>query len=378
MLAAVAAPAVAATVPASPSDGIPAGCIKVAGNLICNGEASTPGNGDTGGDNGNTGNTGAGNGSADEPAATSPAEPTCMWDNTVTKLWSNETLPGYRPPMSVPCSDQLGGATSPVSTGYWWSGGSCPQGYVRVAPEQKDPPTGESASVGAWYECWPFCPITDTLVVGEGVPPGCFEFDFWSDVPPPGQPYTPAQAAAKLIASITLRPVQIGMAPASKVHADDPAGTAAYRRTWVGVPVWLWVQDPTHGAQFGTVDVSAREGGLWVSATATADNVEWSSGDGQTVHCDVGTVFDPAAWAGKPATDSPTCGFRFQHTSADQPGGVYDVTATTVWTITWRAGGQSGTVVKGSVSSTAAVQVGQLESVNVPLTEDDLAWAMSH
>ncbi len=63
---------------------------------------------------------------------------------------------------------------------------------------------------------------------------------------PPGiNRYTPAQAAAALARTFVLSPIEIGMAPELKVHSDDPAGTAPYRRTWVGIPVWLWVNNPT-------------------------------------------------------------------------------------------------------------------------------------
>jgi hypothetical protein len=302
-----------------------------------------------------------------------PAAEVCVWDNTVTRIWANELLPDYRhPPVTLDsCTDADGG--------HWQTDGDCAQGYVGVAPDQKAPPEGESASVGAWYECMPFCPITDTLIIGEGIPAGCMAHDYWSNVPPAGiDTYTPAQAAAALIATIHLNPVSIGMAPAAKVHADDPAGTAAYRRTWVGIPVWLWVDHPGTGNQFGTLNFRKTIGGLDVSATAVADNVEYTSGDGQTIHCATGTPFDEAAMAGKPAADSPTCGFRYQHTSAGQPGGVFTVTATTVWSIHWTAGDDAGTVNRGATTSSATVRVGQLESVNVPLTADDLAWAMSH
>jgi hypothetical protein len=36
------------------------------------------------------------------------------------------------------------------------------------------------------------------------------------------------------------------------------------------------------------------------------------------------------------AATSPDCGHRYTRTSADRPGARYTVTATTIWTITWR------------------------------------------
>jgi len=311
----------------------------------------TPGSGDSGDE-------GSGDSGGTAPAKFTPGPTTCTWTNSTSNIIANEWKPGYEPPHDVSCT---------YEGGWWETGGDCPEGYVKLADPQKDPPAGQSASVGAWYQCTPWCPINDVLVIGEGVPQGCEQHDFWSNTPPPGiNTYTPAQAAAALIETIKLGPVSIGMAPESKVHADDPAGTAAYRRTWVGIPVWLWVNP---GSDFGDLNFGGTFGGITVTATASADSVQWSSGDGQTVVCGKGTVFDEAAMANQPAQDSPTCGFRYEHTSADQPDGTYTVTATTVWTITWTAGDQTGTVDKGSVSSHTQVRVGQLESVNVPVTQ---------
>lgn len=164
-----------------------------------------------------------------------------------------------------------------------------------------------------------------------------------------------------LARTFVIDPIPIGMAPELKVHSDDPAGTAPYRRTWVGIPVWLWVDQPTE-ASWGPIFKDATYGGQYVSATATVRSLTWNSGDGQTVNCGAGTQFVVAAWANRAAEDSPTCGFRYQHTSK---AGTFTVSATSVWEVRWNGGGQSGTIALPTVTAQTQVQVGELQSVNV-------------
>jgi hypothetical protein len=241
----------------------------------------------------------------------------------------------------VPCSTPDG----------WYSNNSKCVGYVKVQDPQTTPPSGKNAAVGAWYACTTYCPPGNT----------CYGATFWSDTPPAGiVTYTPAQAAALLVKRFQLRGIDIGMAPESKIHADDPAGTAPYRRTWVGIPVWLWANNP-EPLNYGPYTETATLGGVTVTATAKVSSVTWSSGDGQKVTCAAGTPFDAAEMKDKAAQDSPTCGFRYQKTSGD---GTFTVTATSHWTVSWTGGGTEGTIAVRDTSSTATVRVGELQSVN--------------
>lgn len=250
-------------------------------------------------------------------------------------------------PVVIPCSENGG----------WWNG-SC---YVSLADPQL-PPGSHDPQVGAWYNCEPSgvaCAAPNPNPLFE-----CYRTTFWSDVPPPGiNRYTPAQAAGLVVRLLRLSPIEIGMAPSQKVHADDPAGTAPYRRTWVGIPVWLWVGNP-NDSTWGPQSVTATYGGVTVTATATAGQVVWKSGDGQSVSCGTGTQFDLASMKNKPAVDSPSgCGWRYTTT------GNYTVTATTNWTVQWVGGGETGQIAMPTTQSSTTLQVGQLESVNVPVTE---------
>ncbi|PQZ48515.1 hypothetical protein CQ040_20240 [Microbacterium sp. MYb54] len=160
----------------------------------------------------------------------------------------------------------------------------------------------------------------------------------WLLTPPPGiVRYTPSQAA----------------------------GTAPYRRTWLGIPVWLWVDNPTE-ATWGPISRTATYGGVTVTGTASVQSLAYTSGDGQTIGCaSGGTPFDAVAMANQAAVDSPTCGFRYQHQS---DGGT--VTATSTWSVEWTGGGDSGRIQLPSTSSSTQVWVGELQSVNVTTDSD--------
>ncbi|XXM93150.1 hypothetical protein WM457_02986 (plasmid) [Clavibacter nebraskensis] len=253
-----------------------------------------------------------------------------------------------------PQTCKFGDAEVPCSTadGAYSTTNNC-TGYIKLDDPQDAPPPGKSAAVGAWYKCTPYCPPD----LGEG----CFGATFWSDTPPAGVvQYTPAQAAAALVKTFQLRGIDIGMAPESKVHSDDPANTAPYRRTWVGIPVWLWVNNPAP-LSYGPYTETGTLGGTTVTATAKVSSVTWKSGDGQSVTCGTGTPFNLAAMKDQLAQDSPTCGFRFQKTSGS---GEFTVTATSHWTVTWTGGGTSGQIAVRDTSSSANVRVGELQSVN--------------
>lgn len=245
----------------------------------------------------------------------------------------------------VPCSS---------TDGAWSNNDNC-TGYVKIENPQDAPPAGSSAAVGAWYTCTTYCPAN------QAGGRDCYGATFWSDTPPAGIiQYTPAQAAAALVKTFQLTGINIGMAPADKVHSDDPAGTAPYRRTWVGIPVWLWVDNP-QPLDYGPYSKTATLGGVTVTATASVNSITWTSGDGQTVNCGAGTAFNLAAMQNQAAQDSPTCGFRFQKTSN---AGDFTVTATSHWTVQWTGGGTNGTIAVRDTSSSAPVHVGELQSVN--------------
>lgn len=170
---------------------------------------------------------------------------------------------------------------------------------------------------------------------------------------PPPPPIPADEAALILSAGFNPAPVEIGMAP-----EDNPEW--GHRRSYVGLPIWMWVQNPS-ASSWGPQTWSGSTGGQTIDFTARATSVSWNMGDGSTVACGQGTPYSTAY--GNVA--SPTCGHRYTHVSKFQPDGMYTVTATTYWTIAWTSAttGESGTLTASAASSTQ-VEILQLQSVN--------------
>jgi hypothetical protein len=149
-------------------------------------------------------------------------------------------------------------------------------------------------------------------------------------------------------AQIVMSGPQIGIAP-------TPNGSGL-----VGEPVWLWTtQAPTTwGAQTKTAAVP----GLSVTVKATAVSIDWNMGDGHLITCaNPGTPYAPS-YGG---SASPTCPYVYTQPSGGKQGGVYKVTATTDWEVTWAdSTGQVGSLPPVKVPSIATVRIGELQVVN--------------
>ncbi|MGB8382237.1 MAG: hypothetical protein WCG47_13525 [Dermatophilaceae bacterium] len=114
----------------------------------------------------------------------------------------------------------------------------------------------------------------------------------------------------------------------------------------VGVPVWLWTQPWV--AQSAT----ASAGGISVTVTAKVGGVTWSMGDGKRVVCGTpGTPFDVSMGV----VPSPDCGYRYERTSAKQPGQKYAVTATASWIVVWSGAYTANTTVTTSTATSLAI-----------------------
>ncbi|MFD0995350.1 hypothetical protein HNR16_000444 [Pseudoclavibacter chungangensis] len=156
-----------------------------------------------------------------------------------------------------------------------------------------------------------------------------------------------------LSAAFAPSPIEIGMAP--KVNPDW-----GHRRSYVGLPIWMWVANPS-ASSWGPTSWSGSTGGQTIDFVAQVSTVHWDMGDGAMVTCAQGTPYS-TAYGNRM---SPSCGHKYTHVSAGQPGGMYAVTATTNWTIAWtsRTTGETGTLTASAVSSTE-VEILQLQSVN--------------
>lgn len=146
-----------------------------------------------------------------------------------------------------------------------------------------------------------------------------------------------AAMARTLLARLQLRPIMIGLTPKRQ-------GSMGF----VGVPNWLWVQDPAR-TTYGPATISA--GGI--SLTARVELIEWDMGNGAVVRCrNRGTEW----FDGMGMKPSPTCGYMYSKQ------GHYTVRATAHWVARWSGYGQSGTIPL-SLTATRPLEIGELQVV---------------
>ncbi len=221
----------------------------------------------------------------------------------------------------VPCS---------TPDGWWAASRRC---YVSIANPQPafTDPLWQGHTDGSIYRCAP--------VAGPPV-------WFWSATPPEGAPDV-AQLAARVVQSLNLHGIGVGMAP-------TPTSVDAASIGIVGFPTWLWVATPT-ATTWGPASGSASAGGLTVSVTAKVQKVTWSMGDGSApiVCATPGTPYT----ASYGRTPSPTCGY-----AGYQKQGTYTVSAVSHWLIAYTSNaGVSGTMTM-DLTSSASLTVGELQT----------------
>src|SRR3954464_6892383 len=267
-------------------------------------------------------------------AATGGSSPCSRISLSCDREASTPPTPGGGKPGGDPsgrtCSTSKG-KTVPCSKGdgVWLDGHEC---YIKLASEQPAPPPGKKQ--GAWYQCT-WLPGTVSGIIGRTL---------WLDQPP--AQIDPAQLAREIPARIQLARVGIGITP-------EPGRTGV-----LGLPTYLWVNNAGPHT-LGPISDSATEGGVTVTLTARVSNVVWNLGDGTTLTC---------TGAGTPYRDefgarpSPTCGHTYKHPSTELPGGVYRVTATAVWDVTWTGGGQSGQI-PFEVGSSTTIRIGEVQAL---------------
>ena len=146
-----------------------------------------------------------------------------------------------------------------------------------------------------------------------------------------------AAMARTLLARLQLRPITIGLTP-------KRLGSMGF----VGVPNWLWVQDPAR-TTYGPATI--RAGGI--SLTAKVELIEWDMGNGAVVRCrNHGTEW----FDGMGMKQSPTCGYMYVKQ------GHYTVRATAHWVARWSGYGQSGAIPL-SLTATRALEIGELQVI---------------
>jgi hypothetical protein len=125
--------------------------------------------------------------------------------------------------------------------------------------------------------------------------------------------------------------------------------------TVVGLPTWWWVTNWSERTQF------TEAGPVWVNVTASPVRLLLQPGDGQRATCD-GPGLPWSAHVSE--TDPRACTYRYEHSSAGEPGRRYTATLTTVWRVTWTgSGGAGGTLPDLTLSSPVPVPVLEVQTV---------------
>lgn len=226
----------------------------------------------------------------------------------------------------------------PDDPGFWWDNHA--QCWIGPALDMTPPYPKDG-----WWEYWLDCPQPDWT-------PGSDHIGITTILlqhPPFGQP-DPTKLAMQAEAQLVLRAPKITMAP-----TNNGSGL-------VGMPVWLAIASDSnqYWGQQTTPPITVP--GLSLTATAKAKSVTWDMGDGHTVPClSPGTAYS----ASDGMTSSPDCPYTYTQPSGSKPGGVYTVTASTTWEVTWSAStGQSGTLPDQTLTSTTTIKIGELQAVN--------------
>lgn len=250
-----------------------------------------------------------------------------------------------------------GGAAAAPSGGGGGGGGAAPSGGGG--------PSAAQIRAGRALELSNFTNLTGNLMVACRTS-GAMGNDVCSsgDAAPaaPGAPAAPAPppidwiAVARTIASdaaatIGIEAIDIGIVP------EDVEGRVGI----VGLPTWMWVENPSPET-IGPMNRVVTSGPVTVTLNATLIAVDWDMGDGGHQLC-------PGAWAPyTPYFDaageapSPTCGYKYNRSSLTEPGGNFNVAATSTWTVTWSAttpAGATGGVIPMARTSETSIRLGE-------------------
>ena len=266
----------------------------------------------------------------------------------VSSAWANDAGGQYW----SSASGSAGAGVVQVGAGYGGSGG--PASSSDAAAQGAGVVTGSTG-----------CGITNVVlppaaqaVMGPGGPtPGVWEVPdchgigtwaaFWVPTGPAAPPVSPAALGRQALSKLNLPSPEIEMAPATD------------RDQLVNVSSWLWVDSMT----WRSMSATAAAGPVLATATAAPAEVVWNMGDGHTVTCrGPGVPYDSSNQDG-----TTYCSYTWTTSSAGQPDGVYQVTATVYYQAAWTAAGAPGGGSFGLIagpSAIVAVRVAESQAIN--------------
>ena len=196
--------------------------------------------------------------------------------------------------------------------GYWWSGYQC---YAAPYDAPPGTPAWQGHTDGSLWQC--------TRCTSAGSASTCNVQIIWTA---PGQepgPPSPEQLAATALGLLPLETADVHTAP------EPPAAT------YLGVENWLWLPD----SQWTALSKSVSAGGTTVTVTAVPSQVDWSLGPASL------TCYDPGTpWVnGMTDAATTTCGYTYRETSDSQTDGLFAITATIRYQVTWSCTGSCPT-----------------------------------
>lgn len=178
----------------------------------------------------------------------------------------------------------------------------------------------------------------------------------------PGQPVTYVWLTAAQAAAAQPSPEELARQAYRQLVLAVPAirtSPAVAVPQLVRVPTWLWVDAGMWSPRSRTAAVP----GLSATATARPVRVSWSMGDGVTVQCrGPGTPY--RVGRARASAASPDCGHTYLRPSAGAPEGMFRVTATVDWAVSWVGGGQAGTLPALASVASVMVRVTEAQALN--------------
>ena len=152
--------------------------------------------------------------------------------------------------------------------------------------------------------------------------PGCETFNVNGNAPI----WVPAGATPNALGPVSV-PGLISEAQGSATLVDPHAELNPPGHQLVNFSTWLSIPS----SDWHAVVASASAGGVTATVMARPTAVVWNMGDGDTVTCGgPGTTYDPSEPASAQSTD---CSYTWPRSSASEPGGVFEVTATIVYQV---------------------------------------------
>lgn len=231
----------------------------------------------------------------------------------------------------APCTDPTWG---------WMGSNGC---YWKVATDYR-PPAWDTADqhpgeTGAWF-----------LFTCLGPFPGTGGGTVW--LPTIGSPTTPPPT-----------PVVLARQAVNRLKLATPRiETSPSGEQLVNVPTWLWLARSAWAPMTATASVPGES----VTATARPLQVTWRLGDGTVLICaGPGT---PYARGGDPSAPSPDCGHTYRRSSAGEFDGVFGVSATVAWVVTWQGDGQRGSLPALTTATTSTFRVAESQAINTSAT----------